>query len=59
MNVNFGLLPTLSEGFRKKAKKEAMARRALLDMETWVRNPKGAESFVPLDADPNAPAAVA
>jgi methylenetetrahydrofolate--tRNA-(uracil-5-)-methyltransferase len=59
MNVNFGLLPTLSEGFRKKAKKEAMARRALLDMETWVRNPEGAESFVPLDADPNAPAAVA
>ncbi|HSE91386.1 MAG TPA: methylenetetrahydrofolate--tRNA-(uracil(54)-C(5))-methyltransferase (FADH(2)-oxidizing) TrmFO [Candidatus Binatia bacterium] len=59
MNVNFGLLPTLSEGFGKKAKKEAMARRALLDMEAWVRNIEGAELFIPLDADPNAPAAVA
>jgi methylenetetrahydrofolate--tRNA-(uracil-5-)-methyltransferase len=55
MNVNFGLLPTLAEGFRKKAKKEAMARRALLDMEAWVRNAEGAE----LNADSNAPAAVA
>ena len=59
MNVNFGLLPPLSEPLRKKAKKEMMAQRALADMEAWVRNTQGGEAFVPLDADPNAPSAVA
>jgi methylenetetrahydrofolate--tRNA-(uracil-5-)-methyltransferase len=58
MNVNFGLLPPLSEPLRKKAKKEMMAQRALADMEAWVRNTEGGEAFVPLDADPNAPSAV-
>ncbi len=41
MNVNFGLLPPLSEPLRKKAKKEMMAQRALADMEAWVRNTEG------------------
>src|SRR6266850_1430451 len=50
MNVNFGLLPSLSEPLRKKAKKEMMAQRALADMEAWVRNTQGGEAFVPLDA---------
>jgi methylenetetrahydrofolate--tRNA-(uracil-5-)-methyltransferase len=60
MNVNFGLLPPLSEPLRKKAKKEMLAQRALADMEAWVRNTEGGEAFVPLvDADPNAPSAVA
>lgn len=59
MNVNFGLLPPLSEPLRKKAKKEMMAQRALADMEAWVRNTQGGEAFVPLDADSNAPSAVA
>jgi methylenetetrahydrofolate--tRNA-(uracil-5-)-methyltransferase len=59
MNVNFGLLPPLSEPLRKKAKKEMMAQRALADMEAWVRNTEGGEAFVPLDADPNPPSAVA
>jgi methylenetetrahydrofolate--tRNA-(uracil-5-)-methyltransferase len=59
MNVNFGLLPPLSEPLRKKAKKEMMAQRALADMEAWVRNTEGADAVVPLDADPNAPSAVA
>jgi len=59
MNVNFGLLPPLSDPLRKKAKKEMMAQRALADMEAWVRNTQGGEAFVPLDADPNAPSAVA
>jgi len=59
MNVNFGLLPPLSEPLRKKAKKEMMAQRALADMEAWVRNTEGGEVFVPLDADPNVPSAVA
>lgn len=59
MNVNFGLLPPLSEPLRKKAKKEMMAQRALADMEAWVINPEGGEAFVPLDADPNVPSAVA
>jgi methylenetetrahydrofolate--tRNA-(uracil-5-)-methyltransferase len=59
MNVNFGLLPPLSEPLRKKAKKEMMAQRALADMEAWVRNTQGGEAFVPLDADPKAPSAVA
>ena len=59
MNVNFGLLPPLSEPLRKKAKKEMMAQRALADMEAWVRNTERGEAFVPLDADPNTPSAVA
>jgi methylenetetrahydrofolate--tRNA-(uracil-5-)-methyltransferase len=59
MNVNFGLLPPLSEPLRKKAKKEMMAQRALTDMEAWVRNTEGGEAFVPLDTNPNAPSAVA
>jgi hypothetical protein len=59
MNVNFGLLPPLSEPLRKKAKKEMMAQRALADMEAWVINPEGGEAFVPLDADPSVPSAVA
>jgi methylenetetrahydrofolate--tRNA-(uracil-5-)-methyltransferase len=59
MNVNFGLLPTLSEPFRKKAKKEMMAQRAVSDMEAWVRNTEGVEAFVPLDAGPNAHSAMA
>jgi methylenetetrahydrofolate--tRNA-(uracil-5-)-methyltransferase len=59
MNVNFGLLPPLSEPLRKKAKKEMMAQRALAHMEAWVINPEGGEAFVPLDADPNVPSAVA
>jgi len=59
MNVNFGLLPPLSEPLRKKAKKEMMAQRALADMEAWVRSTEGGKAFVPLDADPNAPSAVA
>ena len=37
MNVNFGLLPPLTEAARGKAKKEAMARRALADMDGWIR----------------------
>jgi methylenetetrahydrofolate--tRNA-(uracil-5-)-methyltransferase len=51
MNVNFGLLPSLSEPLRKKAKKEMMAQRALADMEAWVKNTERGEAFIPLDPD--------
>jgi methylenetetrahydrofolate--tRNA-(uracil-5-)-methyltransferase len=50
MNVNFGLLPPPVEPVRGKVKKEIMARRALVDMEAWVRGNEGAESFIGLDA---------
>lgn len=36
MNANFGLLPSLPEPLRGKAKKEMLARRALADMEAWA-----------------------
>jgi methylenetetrahydrofolate--tRNA-(uracil-5-)-methyltransferase len=36
MNVNFGLLPPLSEPLRGKAKKEALAKRAVADMQAWA-----------------------
>ena len=36
MNVNFGLIPPLADRLRGKAKKEAMARRALADMNAWA-----------------------
>lgn len=59
MNVNFGLLPPLSEPVHKKAKKEVMARRALAEMEGWVKNTQGAQPFVPLDIASDGPVAVA
>ena len=49
MNVNFGLLPPLLEPVRKKAKKEMMARRAVADIEAWVKDTEGADALVPLD----------
>jgi methylenetetrahydrofolate--tRNA-(uracil-5-)-methyltransferase len=51
MNVNFGLLLPLSEPLRKKAKKEMLARRALADMEAWVRSIEGTEASVPRNSD--------
>jgi methylenetetrahydrofolate--tRNA-(uracil-5-)-methyltransferase len=36
MNANFGLLPSLPERLRGKAKKEMLARRALADMDRWA-----------------------
>jgi methylenetetrahydrofolate--tRNA-(uracil-5-)-methyltransferase len=50
MNVNFGLLPPLAEPVRGKVKKEIMARRALLDMEAWVRASENAEVTMSLNA---------
>ena len=52
MNVNFGLIPPLADRLRGKAKKEAMARRALADMNTWADT----VGIVPADAlDDNQP----
>jgi methylenetetrahydrofolate--tRNA-(uracil-5-)-methyltransferase len=42
MNVNFGLLPPLSENLRGRAKKEMHSRRALADMAQWVTETEGA-----------------
>jgi methylenetetrahydrofolate--tRNA-(uracil-5-)-methyltransferase len=36
MNINFGLLPPLANRLRGKDKKEAMARRALETLDTWI-----------------------
>jgi methylenetetrahydrofolate--tRNA-(uracil-5-)-methyltransferase len=41
MNVNFGLLPPLSENLRGRAKKEMHSRRALADMARWVTEADG------------------
>jgi methylenetetrahydrofolate--tRNA-(uracil-5-)-methyltransferase len=49
MNVNFGLLPPLLEPVRKKAKKEMMARRAVADIEAWVKDSEAADVLHPLD----------
>ena len=52
MNVNFGLIPPLADRLRGKAKKEAMARRALADMNAWADT----IGIVPADAlDDNQP----
>jgi methylenetetrahydrofolate--tRNA-(uracil-5-)-methyltransferase len=59
MNVNFGLLPPLSEPLRKKAKKEMLARRALADMEAWVGDIERAEASVPWNSDRDSLAALA
>jgi methylenetetrahydrofolate--tRNA-(uracil-5-)-methyltransferase len=58
MNVNFGLLPPLVEPVRGKAKKEIMARRALVDMEAWVGKSEETESDVGLDASAGVSAVV-
>jgi methylenetetrahydrofolate--tRNA-(uracil-5-)-methyltransferase len=42
MNVNFGLLPPLSENLRGRAKKEMHSRRALADMAHWVTETEAA-----------------
>jgi methylenetetrahydrofolate--tRNA-(uracil-5-)-methyltransferase len=49
MNVNFGLLPPLAELVRGKVKKEIMARRALVDMDLWVRGSEETEPAISLD----------
>jgi methylenetetrahydrofolate--tRNA-(uracil-5-)-methyltransferase len=41
MNVNFGLIPPLKTALGRKAKKEMMARRALADMDAWVKETGG------------------
>jgi methylenetetrahydrofolate--tRNA-(uracil-5-)-methyltransferase len=46
MNANFGLLPSLAETVRGKAKKEIMARRALVDMEAWIRSSEKADTTI-------------
>jgi methylenetetrahydrofolate--tRNA-(uracil-5-)-methyltransferase len=38
MNVNFGLLPPLSGRIRGKEKRQAMAERALRDLDEWARS---------------------
>jgi methylenetetrahydrofolate--tRNA-(uracil-5-)-methyltransferase len=58
MNVNFGLLPPLSDPLRKKAKKEMMARRALAEMEAWVHETEETEALIPLEAYTSTPSAV-
>jgi methylenetetrahydrofolate--tRNA-(uracil-5-)-methyltransferase len=50
MNVNFGLLPPLSDTVQKRAKKEMMARRALAEMEAWVRQTEEPEPSSPIEA---------
>ncbi len=37
MNVNFGLLPPISQRLKGRARREAMAHRALSDLDGWVR----------------------
>jgi methylenetetrahydrofolate--tRNA-(uracil-5-)-methyltransferase len=58
MNVNFGLLPPLAEPVRGKAKKEIMARRALVDMEAWVRESEETETPISSDASASVSAVV-
>ncbi|MEX0806837.1 MAG: methylenetetrahydrofolate--tRNA-(uracil(54)-C(5))-methyltransferase (FADH(2)-oxidizing) TrmFO [Candidatus Binatia bacterium] len=52
MNVNFGLLPPLSEHLRGKAKKEALAQRAVADMGAWVKAMDGTAIDTATDFSP-------
>jgi methylenetetrahydrofolate--tRNA-(uracil-5-)-methyltransferase len=36
MNINFGLLPPLNQRMKKRDRKPAMSKRALLDLEAWL-----------------------
>jgi methylenetetrahydrofolate--tRNA-(uracil-5-)-methyltransferase len=37
MNANYGLFPPLASGLRGREKKLALARRALQDLDEWLR----------------------
>ena len=52
MNVNFGLLPPLAEHLRGKAKKEALAQRAVADMGAWVKAMDGTAIDTAADVSP-------
>ena len=43
MNVNFGLFPPLSERVHKSQRKQAMAARALDDLDQWIGRREAAE----------------
>ncbi len=43
MNVNFGLFPPLSERVHKSQRKQAMATRALDDLDQWIGRREAAE----------------
>jgi len=47
MNVNFGLFPELTDGTRGRDKKQALAKRALADLDGWL------EQFHPGDTEQN------
>jgi len=36
MNVNFGLFPPLGGGVKRDARKNALAERALADLDAWT-----------------------
>ncbi|MBT5414397.1 MAG: methylenetetrahydrofolate--tRNA-(uracil(54)-C(5))-methyltransferase (FADH(2)-oxidizing) TrmFO [Rhodospirillaceae bacterium] len=42
MNVNFGLFPPLEVRKRGRERKQAMAQRALADLDAWLENPRAA-----------------
>ncbi|MCB1556840.1 MAG: FADH(2)-oxidizing methylenetetrahydrofolate--tRNA-(uracil(54)-C(5))-methyltransferase TrmFO, partial [Alphaproteobacteria bacterium] len=43
MNINFGLFPPLEGKVKKKERKPALAKRALLDLERWRDGDRFAE----------------
>ena len=52
MNVNFGLLPPLYARLNGKEKKKMMARRALADMDAWVREIDEIQTAHKMDSSP-------
>jgi methylenetetrahydrofolate--tRNA-(uracil-5-)-methyltransferase len=43
MNINFGLMPPLTERMKRKDRKPAYARRALVDLDHWIGTPQVAQ----------------
>ena len=43
MNVNFGLFPPLDARAKGRDRKQALARRALADLDTWLGTRAAAE----------------
>ena len=54
MNANFGLFPPLEKRMPRKARKEAMARRALRDLEAWAVENRVAIASQPIRPDASA-----
>ena len=52
MNINFGLFPPLDQKLSRKEKRQEITRRALLDLDKWLNDPKLSRSAIEEKSQP-------